>query len=43
MNKIPALVVVTQRPRELTRAELKELKRVVVDSCPLRSGYRCPS
>jgi type I restriction enzyme R subunit len=29
MNKIPALVVVTQRPRELTRAELKELKRVL--------------
>ncbi len=29
MNKIPALLVVTQRPRELTRAELKELKRVL--------------
>jgi type I restriction enzyme R subunit len=29
MNKIPALVVVTQRPRDLTRAELKELKRVL--------------
>jgi type I restriction enzyme R subunit len=26
MNKIPALMVVTQRPRELTRAQLKELK-----------------
>lgn len=26
MNKIPALVVVTQRPRELTRSQLKELK-----------------
>jgi type I restriction enzyme, R subunit len=26
MNRIPALVVVTQRPRELTRSQLKELK-----------------
>lgn len=26
MNKIPALIVVTQRPRELTRAQLKELR-----------------
>lgn len=26
LNAIPALVVVTQRPRDLTRAELKELK-----------------
>lgn len=26
MNRIPALLVVTQRPRELTRAQLKELK-----------------
>lgn len=26
MNRIPALIVVTQRPRELTRAQLKELK-----------------
>ncbi|BBD61064.1 type III restriction enzyme res subunit [Nostoc sp. HK-01] len=26
MNKIPALVVVTQRPRELTRGQLKELR-----------------
>lgn len=26
MNKIPALVVVTQRPRDLTRAQLKELQ-----------------
>ncbi|GJD22677.1 type III restriction enzyme, res subunit [Rivularia sp. IAM M-261] len=25
LNKIPALIVVTQRPRELTRAQLKEL------------------
>ncbi|MFI5301133.1 MAG: type I restriction-modification enzyme R subunit C-terminal domain-containing protein, partial [Polyangiales bacterium] len=29
MNKIPALIVVTQRPRDLTRAELKELRRVL--------------
>ena len=26
LNKIPALLVVTQRPRELTRAQLRELK-----------------
>jgi len=26
MNDIPALLVVTQRPRELTRQQLKELK-----------------
>lgn len=26
MNKIPALMIVTQRPRELTRAQLKELR-----------------
>lgn len=26
LNKIPALLVVTQRPRDLTRAQLKELK-----------------
>ena len=26
MNKIPALMLVTQRPRDLTRAQLKELK-----------------
>ncbi|HLP92028.1 MAG TPA: type I restriction-modification system endonuclease [Nostocaceae cyanobacterium] len=26
MNQIPALIVVTQRPRELTRSQLKELK-----------------
>ncbi|BAY38492.1 type III restriction enzyme res subunit [Nostoc sp. NIES-2111] len=34
MNKIPALVVVTQRPRELTRAQLKEL-RMLLDT----AGY----
>lgn len=31
MNKIPALLVVTQRPRELTRAQLKEL-RLLLDA-----------
>ncbi|SRR5579883_998336 len=31
MNKIPALIVVTQRPRDLTRAELKEL-RLLLDA-----------
>ena len=34
MNEIPALVVVTQRPRELTRAQLKEL-RLALDA----AGY----
>ncbi|MBD2596528.1 type I restriction-modification system endonuclease [Nostoc spongiaeforme FACHB-130] len=34
MNKIPALIVVTQRPRELTRAQLKEL-RMLLDT----AGY----
>jgi len=29
MNEIPALIVVTQRPRDLTRKELKELKLVL--------------
>lgn len=29
LNTIPALLVVTQRPRELTRAQLKELERVL--------------
>jgi len=29
MNKIPALVIVTQRPRELTRAQLRDLKRAL--------------
>jgi type I restriction enzyme R subunit len=31
LNKIPALLVVTQRPRELTRAQLKEL-RLLLDA-----------
>ncbi|HEY9872714.1 MAG TPA: type I restriction-modification enzyme R subunit C-terminal domain-containing protein [Candidatus Obscuribacterales bacterium] len=31
LNKIPALVVVTQRPRDLTRAQLKEL-RLLLDA-----------
>ncbi|MEO0685203.1 MAG: helicase-related protein, partial [Cyanobacteria bacterium J06649_11] len=35
INKIPALVVVTQRPRELTRAQLKEL-RLLLD----QAGYK---
>ncbi|MBD2357035.1 type I restriction-modification system endonuclease [Tolypothrix sp. FACHB-123] len=34
MNKIPALMIVTQRPRELTRAQLKEL-RILLDT----AGY----
>jgi type I restriction enzyme R subunit len=34
LNDLPALVVVTQRPRELTRAQLKEL-RLALD----RAGY----
>jgi type I restriction enzyme R subunit len=34
LNEIPALVVVTQRPRELTRAQLKEL-RLALD----QAGY----
>ncbi|OKH32226.1 hypothetical protein NIES2101_40815 [Calothrix sp. HK-06] len=34
LNKIPALIIVTQRPRELTRAQLKEL-RLLLDA----SGY----
>jgi type I restriction enzyme, R subunit len=34
MNKIPSLVIVTQRPRELTRAQLKEL-RILLDT----AGY----
>ncbi len=35
INKIPALLVITQRPRDLTRAQLKELK-LLLDS----AGYR---
>ena len=43
-NELPALVAVTQRPRELTRAELKEL-RLKLDEAgfseqALRSAYR---
>src|SRR5690606_25040734 len=34
LNEIPALLVVTQRPRELTRAQLKEL-RLALD----QAGY----
>lgn len=34
LNKIPALIIVTQRPRELTRAQLKEL-RLLLDA----AGY----
>lgn len=34
LNQVPALLVVTQRPRELTRAQLKEL-RLVLD----QAGY----
>lgn len=34
LNKIPALIVVTQRPRDLTRAQLKEL-RLLLDA----AGY----
>lgn len=38
LNELPALLVVTQRPRELTRAQLKELK-LALD----RAGYDEPS
>ena len=44
MNKLPALLVVTQRPRDLTRAELKSL-RLALDTAGfgevmLRSAWR---
>ncbi len=44
LNRIPALVVVTQRPRELTRQQLKELK-IALDAegygeLHLRSAWR---
>lgn len=44
MNEIPALLVVTQRPRELTRAQLREL-RLALDTAgypeaALRSAFR---
>jgi type I restriction enzyme, R subunit len=32
INKIPALIVVTQRPRDLTRSQLKELKLLLDDA-----------
>ena len=44
LNEIPALVVVTQRPRDLTRAQLREL-RLALDTAgypeaALRAAYR---
>ena len=44
LNKVPALLVVTQRPRELTRAQLREL-RVLLDEkgyseLALRTAWR---
>lgn len=38
INKIPALIVVTQRPRDLTRAELKEL-RLLLDQAGYKETY----
>jgi type I restriction enzyme R subunit len=38
MNQIPALLAVTQRPRELTRAQLKEL-RLLLDAQGFRESY----
>ncbi len=38
LNKVPALMVIVQRPRELTRAQLKEV-RLLLD----REGYSVPS
>jgi type I restriction enzyme R subunit len=44
MNEIPALLVVTQRPRELTRKELKELKLALdaagFSEAALRTAWR---
>jgi type I restriction enzyme R subunit len=44
LNKLPALVVVTQRPRELTRAQLKELKLILdkegYSELALRTAWR---
>lgn len=37
LNKVPALIVVTQRPRELTRKHLQELRRVLDEA-----GYSEP-
>lgn len=38
MNKIPALIVVTQRPRDLTRKELKDL-HLLLDQAGYRETY----
>src|SRR5690606_9883472 len=44
LNKIPALLLVTQRPKELTRAQLKELKLVLdregFSETKLRTAWR---
>ncbi len=40
MNEIPALIVVTQRPRELTRAQLKELKLLLDQEGYSENGLR---
>ncbi len=44
MNKLPALVVVTQRPRELTRAQLKQIKLALDEAgyseTALRTAWR---
>lgn len=44
LNQIPALMVVTQRPRDLTRAQLKELKAALdaagYGEATLRSAWR---
>ena len=38
MNKLPALAIVVQRPRELTRAQLKEL-RLALDEAGFREAF----
>lgn len=44
LNKIPALLVVTQRPRDLTRAQLKELEQILAQEgythTSLRTAWR---
>jgi type I restriction enzyme R subunit len=44
LNQMPALMVVTQRPRDLTRAQLKELKAALdaagYGEATLRSAWR---
>lgn len=44
LNDIPALLVVTQRPRELTREQLREIKRTLdqagFNEATLRTAYR---